>query len=297
MSDYYKILDVNKDASEKEIKKAYRKLALKHHPDKPGGNEEKFKEISEAYDVISNKEKRKMYDQYGKDGLNRGNAPDFHFSNQDASRIFEQFFNFGSNEINIPEFNLFNRLRKMKDNPLLYDVNCTLEELDYGTNKKIKITRNVYKRTGKIIKEEKVYNIDIRPGWKEGTKITYKCVGDVHEGMNREPADIIFTIHQKYNKSFRRESNNIIVNLDITLCEALIGFTKIIQSLRNEKLKISSDNVVKPNHKLIVKRKGFTIKNNVNNIDVRGDIVVICNVIFPNKLTDEQKEYIKQAFI
>ena len=65
MADYYKILGVNKNASEEEIKKAYRKLAHQYHPDRPGGNEKKFKEINEAYQTLSNKQKRSQYDRFG----------------------------------------------------------------------------------------------------------------------------------------------------------------------------------------------------------------------------------------
>ena len=83
--DYYKILEIQRNASEQDIKKAYRKLALKYHPDKCN-DDTKFKEISEAYQVLSDKEKRKIYDQYGKDGL-QGNI------HMNANDIFSMFFN------------------------------------------------------------------------------------------------------------------------------------------------------------------------------------------------------------
>jgi len=98
--DYYKILGVSRDADDKELKKAYRQLAMKWHPDKNPDNKEeanrRFQEIGEAYEVLSDEEKRKVYDQFGEDGLKQG-APDgsfqgFKFEQADASRIFEQFF-------------------------------------------------------------------------------------------------------------------------------------------------------------------------------------------------------------
>ena len=109
--DYYKILGVNKDADENEIKKAYRKLAIKYHPDKNLGNkeaEEKFKEINEAYEVLSDKDKRSKYDMYGKEGLNGG-------ANIDPMDIFNKMFG-GFND----PFNIFNFQRqKPKPKPII----------------------------------------------------------------------------------------------------------------------------------------------------------------------------------
>ena len=102
-SDYYDILGVSKSADDAAIKKAYRKLALKWHPDKNPDNKEeaeaKFKEVSEAYDVLSDKDKKSVYDRYGKDGLRgggagggTGGAPNFHFEFHSPEDIFKQFF-------------------------------------------------------------------------------------------------------------------------------------------------------------------------------------------------------------
>lgn len=105
MSDYYSVLEISKNATDSEIKKAYRKLALKWHPDKNPNNkataEEKFKHISEAYEVLSDKEKRGIYDKYGKEGLtgeasasgrNHGRAPNFNFHFSSPDDIFRNFF-------------------------------------------------------------------------------------------------------------------------------------------------------------------------------------------------------------
>jgi DnaJ-class molecular chaperone len=93
MSDYYEILGLNKTATNDEIKKAYRKLAMKYHPDKNPNNkeaEQKFKEISEAYGILSDEEKRKIYDKYGKEGLEHNGGMNFN-----PDDIFKHFFGFG----------------------------------------------------------------------------------------------------------------------------------------------------------------------------------------------------------
>lgn len=293
MTDYYKILGIEKNATDKEIKKAYRKLALKYHPDKPNGNEEKFKKIAQAYDILSDKEKRQNYDQFGESGEQQFNYP-----NQDASKIFEQFFKFDSFNDNddFSGINFFTSRRKRKDPPMSCNIICTLEELDKGITKKMKISRTIYKRNGQQQKEDNVYHVDIRPGWKEGTRITYPSVGDVHEGMNREPANIIFIIKEKAHALFKRNNNDLIINIELTFKESLLGFSKTIETLRNKKFKITSDEISYDNKKLIIYGKGMTIKNNNNDVNKRGNIIVVSKVKYPKKLTNQQRTHFEKAF-
>jgi molecular chaperone DnaJ len=141
--DYYEILGVNKDADKREIKKAYRKLALKYHPDKNPSKdaEEKFKEISEAYAVLSDDEKRQMYDQYGHAGIDQQYSSEDIFRNADFGDIFggmggfqdifNQFFGGG--------FSRGRRRRRGAD--LRYDTEISLEEAYNGVDKEIRIPR------------------------------------------------------------------------------------------------------------------------------------------------------------
>lgn len=144
--EYYNILKIPKNASQDEIKKAYRKLAIKYHPDKNPGDKEaenKFKEISEAYSVLSNEEKRKIYDKYGKEGLNQGDGMKF-----DPSEIFERFFSssFSSN-FEHPFSNFFRSSQQRSDvkkrsADIIVDCNVELKDLYCGKKLKRKATRN-----------------------------------------------------------------------------------------------------------------------------------------------------------
>lgn len=145
MSDYYKILGVEKNANETDIKKAYRKLAIKYHPDKNPGNkeaEEKFKEINEAYEVLSDNEKRKKYDMYGKEGLNGQMNPDF-----DPMKMFNEMF--GGNFGGFGGFNNFgfqHQKTKLKPKPIVQEIYFDLKDFFVGRTKKLKITREIYCR-------------------------------------------------------------------------------------------------------------------------------------------------------
>lgn len=138
MSEYYDILGVKKDASESELKKAYYKLSKQYHPDKNPGNkeaEEKFKEISEAYSILSDKEKRKIYDQYGKDGLKQNGMSDG-FKDFDPFDMFSSFFgSFGNN------FSKHEEHVKQKTRDVVAKCNVTIKDLYCGRTLKRKVTR------------------------------------------------------------------------------------------------------------------------------------------------------------
>merc|ERR550532_1147552 len=126
---FYKTLEVDKGSSEGDIKKAYRKLAVKHHPDK-GGDPEKFKEITHAYEVLSDPEKRRIYDERGEEGLEAGGGGD-------PSDIFESFFGGGGRRGGA------GGRRRQKTKDVVQPLKVTLEQLYSGATKKRAITRQV----------------------------------------------------------------------------------------------------------------------------------------------------------
>lgn len=260
--DYYQILGVSKGAADDEIKKAYRKLALKYHPDKnkSAGAEEKFKEIAEAYEVLSDKKKRDIYDKYGEDGL-KGGAGQGNSSNNysytfhgDPRATFAQFFGssnpfgnifgtggsmfddemdfddgfmrmshgppgmgaFRSQSFNVHGSPMGGRPReKVQDPAIEHDLYVSLEDIMRGCTKKMKISRRVLQADGTSRKEDKVLTINVKPGWKAGTKITFQKEGD--QGMHKIPADIVFIIRDKPHPIFKREGNDIRYSTSISL--------------------------------------------------------------------------------
>ncbi|VAI22916.1 unnamed protein product [Triticum turgidum subsp. durum] len=134
---YYEILGVPKDASQDDLKKAYRKAAIKNHPDK-GGDPEKFKELAQAYEVLSDPEKREIYDQYGEDALKEGMGGG---GMHDPFDIFQSFFGGGGNPFGGGGSSRGRRQRRGED--VVHPLKVSLEELYNGTSKKLSLARNV----------------------------------------------------------------------------------------------------------------------------------------------------------
>ncbi|CAN6345141.1 unnamed protein product [Urochloa humidicola] len=199
--DYHKVLGVGRGATDDELKKAYRRLAMKYHPDKnPSPQADSlFKQVSEAYDVLSDPQKRAIYDQYGEDGLKAGAPPPsagahghgFRFNPRSAEEIFSEIFGGafpgagprtpgGGIPHGFPGFggaagpgeaSSGGLLRKAP--PIERQLACSLEDLYKGATKKMKISRDVFDAAGKPTNVEEILTIDIKPGWKKGTKITF----------------------------------------------------------------------------------------------------------------------------
>ena len=347
----YDILNVSKDATDSEIKKSYRKLALKYHPDRNQDNKEeceaKFKEISAAYDVLSDKQKKEKYDKFGMDAVNSG-GPDINpfdlFSN-----IFNgesNNFNGGSNIFEGGMFNMFNQSKTRAKNRI-EKIKVSLE--DIYNEKKIKInykkrivcdscngSGGMYKSSilicnacegkGRITKI-----VQIGPGMISQTNQTcYKCNGKgktikpnelckkcngnkiitetnqitvelnksitdnskivVREGgdyciESKSYGDLVFEVEIKKHKLFRRDKNNLHYTKKLLLTEALCGTQFVLNHLDNRSLLVKLDNVIKPGFKQKIIGEGMTIDN---------DLILEFEIIFPNKISNERKKYIKK---
>jgi len=348
--DYYKTLGIAKGATDEEVKKAYRKMALKYHPDKnkSAGAEEKFKEIAEAYEVLSDKKKREVYDQYGEEGLTGGmggggggnNNFTYTFHGDPratfaqffgTSNPFESFFNMpgmaggtgghqaffndgmdgmdgddpfaslgglgsglgaGFGPTRTPfrsqSFNVGSGPKKDKqqDPPVEHDLYVSLDDICKGVTKRMKISRRVVANDGTARKEEKVLTINVKPGWKSGTKITFQREGD--QAPNKIPADIVFIIRDKPHPHFKREGSDLRHVCKITLREALCGVMVDIPTLAGERLPINLANeVVKPSTVKRITGYGLPYPKEPAR---RGDIMVSFDIQFPDRLSQNTKD-------
>jgi len=348
--DYYKILGISKGAADDEIKKAYRKLALKFHPDKnkAPGAEEQFKLVAEAYEVLSDKKKREVYDQYGEEGLKgtpggggghggmggmSGGGPGFTYTYHGDPRAtfaqffgtsdpFASFFSMGglghgglggnlfddddheSNFINFgapggrrtQSFNIHgspNKTRdyQQQDSAVEHDLYVSLEDIDRGCTKKMKISRNVIAPDGSKRKEDKVLTINVKPGWKAGTKITFPREGDQTTG--KIPADIVFIIRDKPHPTFKRENCDIRYTAKVCLRDALCGTIVEVPTLGGQPLQLNlTSRIIKPSTVEKIPGKGLPYPKEQNR---RGDLLVSFDVQFPDKLQPDTKDLLKDV--
>ena len=357
--DYYSILGVKKGASDEELKRAYRKLALKYHPDKnkAAGAEEKFKEIGEAYDVLSDPKKKQVYDQFGEEGLkgsgNGGGGPGGHshpgFSDGgftytyhgDPRATFSQFFGTsnpfemfmnggvpgghrstgGVEGMDIDGIGLedllggfgghpgrggggpqrsytFNgndmgghqhygpKQTRVQDTTIEKEIHVTLEDISKGVDKKMKISRRVFDEMGNSKAEEKILTVNVKPGWKSGTKVTFAKEGDKIPG--KIPADIAFVIRDKPHALFTRDGSNIIYTHKLNLRDALCGSVLEIPTLDGRKQGLNlMDEVIKPNTVKKLQGYGLPFPKEPTR---KGDLIVKFDIQFPDRLSGAAKD-------
>ncbi|KAL5559644.1 hypothetical protein UlMin_035855 [Ulmus minor] len=172
----------------------------------------------------------------------------------------------------------------LKQPPIERKLECTLEELCYGCQKKIKITRDVLKNNGKIVQEEELVTIKVKPGWKKGTKIKFEGMGNEKPGQY--PADIVFVVAEKRHPLFRREGDDLELAVEIPLVKALTGCNISIPILGGEKMKVTVQDVIYPGYEKIIPGEGMP---NPKDRASRGNLKVTFLVNFPTRLSDEQR--------
>ena len=290
--DYYSILGVDKNASQEDIKKAYRKLARKHHPDvnpNDAASSKKFQQINEANEVLSDPEKRKKYDQYGKDWAH---AEQFEQARREQQR--QQPFGGGGQRFSAEDFGsgdfseFFESLfggrpqgqgrRTAKFRGQDYESELKIDLTDAYTTHKQTLTIN-----GKNVR------ITIPAGIEDGQKIRLKGHGG--EGVNGGPAgDLYITFSIVNNTPFKRMGNDLYINQDIDLYTALLGGEITVDTLGG-KLKLKVKPETQNGTKVRLKEKGFPVYKEEGKF---GDLYVTMHVKLPTNLTEKQKELIKQ---
>jgi molecular chaperone DnaJ len=332
--DYYDILGISRDASTEDIKTAFRKLARQYHPDvsKEADAEEKFKEINEAYGVLSDPQKRSRYDQFGRAGLGEmGGMPDY--ATMDFSDIFEQFFG-----INMGGGGRSRRPRRGRDLQVRLDL--TFEEAVFGVEKTIEVTRNEICGTcrgsgaepgtnpqkcstcggrgevrqvrqtifgsmmqsgtcptcggrGEMIttpchtcrgsgQERKT--VQVPAGVDNGTQI--RLAGEGEPGSLGGPqGNLYLLLAVREHKFFKRRENDILLNLDINIAQAVLGAEVEVPTVDGSaKLKIPAG--TQPGKVFTLKARGVPYLRKSG----RGEQMVLINVEIPSKLSKEQRE-------
>jgi DnaJ-class molecular chaperone len=272
--DYYATLGIQRNASDAEIKKAYRSMAMKYHPDR-GGDEKKFKEISQAYEYLSDPQKKQIIDlggdpnaQQGAGGF--GQSPfEFHFNSGNMNDIFG---NFG--------FGGFGRQPQRRNRSLNVNVEITLEDVLSGKDFTAEVS---------IPGKNKMINIQIPPGIEHGQQIRYEGMGD-DSIPSLKPGDLLVNIVVREHGRYRREGTSLIMDREVNVWDAILGASIDIQTLDNKTLSIKLPPGTQPDTVLSCKGEGLPNMRTRQ----RGNMLIRIKVSIPKILNPEQINLIQQ---
>ena len=306
--DYYQILGVSKSASPEEIKKAYRKLALKYHPDRNKGDkssEAKFKEVSEAYAVLSDSEKKKKYDTFGAEGFQSKFSQEDIFRGFDLGSIFREFglggagrgqnifsqifggmggagqyqYRSGGSPFGSTSTGFHSHAQEIKGQNLVYELPLTLEELSTTTNKVIS-----YQVGGR---EEKV-SVKVPAGIAAGQKLRLQRKGKASP-YGGPPGDLYIQIKVLDHPVFRRENDDLYTKQEVKFSEATLGTEIEISTIDQKTLKLRIPPGTQNNAKFRLKGYGLPHMHGQG----RGDTIVEISIAVPKKLNKKQRSLLK----
>jgi DnaJ-class molecular chaperone len=272
---YYETLGLKRGASPDDIKKAYRSMAMKHHPDR-GGDEHKFKEIEEAYRTLSDPDKKNLIDSGIDPNKQQGfsnrwqNGPfEFHFGGQPDMEDIFQHFGFG-----------FQNRRPMRNKSYNVNIKVTLEDVLSG--------KDVDAEIGLPNGKKKLINIKIPPGVENGQHIRYQGMGD--DSYRDSPAgDLIVNIFVENHNKFSRDNDQLIYNHTISVWDAMLGTKLQLETLDKKNIDIFIPPGTQSETYLSCKGEGLP---NVRT-KRRGNLLIKITVSIPRVLTDEQKTIIE----
>lgn len=302
--DYYEVLGINKSASQDEIKKAYRKAAVQYHPDKEGGDEAKFKEASEAYEVLSNAEKKQRYDQFGHAGVGTSAASggagpaagawsgfggaggqrvhvNFEDLGVDIGDIFDQFFGGGGG------FGRSQRQQRGRD--VQTRMTISFEEAVKGIDQREieydKISRN---NDGSTDRKRTSFKMKIPAGIDDGAVIRLKGYGE-SIGSAGPAGDLLVEVRVKPHKKFIREGDLVLSTESVSMMDAALGTKIDVETVDGVKtLKIPAG--TQPGTDFRIRGAGVPHVRGTG----RGDHIVQLKVEVPKKLTKKQKSLLEE---
>lgn len=325
---YYDILEISKSATEAQLKRAYRKLALKYHPDKNPGDETattKFAEINHAYEILSDAKKRKVYDQHGEEGLKQHEQQNAGGGGGQGD-IFSQFFGGGFGGFGGFGGGQQEEEQELRGENVVVQLEVTLKDLYVGRSMKVIRDKNIIKpakgtrkcncknkmvtkQVGpgmyqqfqqqecetcanvKYAREETFLTVEVDPGMRDGQEISFFEEGE--PVIDGEPGDLKFNIKAAAHPKFRRDNNNLHYEMTISLVDALVGFDTTIEHLDGHKVKVVSTTVTKPGEVKKISNEGMPLYGRAQKF---GDLSIHFTVAFPAILSEQQKKVIKETF-
>jgi len=270
--DYYNTLGIPKSASEADIKTAYRKMAMKHHPDR-GGDEKKFKEVTEAYETLSDPQKKQMFDM-GVDpnaqhtSYRQGSPFEFHFNTGNFEDVFSNF-GFGGRPVR-------------KNKTLNVNIEVALEDILKG--------RVIDAEIGIPNGNKRLVNIEVPPGIESGQQIRYRGMGE-HTLKDVPPGDLIVNVLVKQHSVFQRQGDMLMIKKFISPWDAILGSEITIETIDKKTLTIGIPAGTQPDTVLSCRGEGLPNMRT----KVRGNLLIKIQIEIPKNLNSEQKDVVEQT--
>jgi DnaJ-class molecular chaperone len=321
--DFYQLLGVNSGASESEVKRAFRRKSVEFHPDKNSGDEKAaamFRKINRAHEVLTDKDKKHVYDQFGEDVLERYERGEKQLQRGPNSKLevevtLEELFKGVTKYMTISRDVMCKKCKGTgaKDGKLKKCTKChgrgvVMQNVNVGIGMTMQMQQHCPKCGGqgvisakkcevchgnKVHAESKTLNIVVEPGMQNEEKIIFER--DAQQQPDVIPGDVIVILKQKKHSKFGRIDDDLYYDMKITLEEALLGFSKPIKMLDGRSIEIRSEpnEIVQPFSWKIIEEEGMPVKNNSS---VKGKLHVKFIVGIPKKLSSNQREIVQEIF-
>ena len=264
MKNFYDTLGVAETASEKEIKNAFKALAKKYHPDQ-GGDENKFKEINEAYDTLKNSEKRQEYDAMRKYGTRGGNRQGNEFFSEDIFQDFFSGFGFAPGRGQARVY----KSRPRVNQSINIRITLSIKEVYHATEKTI----SVRLPSGR----DEIVSIKIPAGVQNGAVFKYKGLGDDTDS-NLGRGDLLCTIQVLDSDGYTRKGNDLYSDKTISCFDAIRGVEFKIRTLDDRTLSVKVPPGTQPNSSIMLKAQGMPVHDTLN---IKGNMYIRINIVIP----------------
>ncbi|GBF89666.1 hypothetical protein Rsub_02836 [Raphidocelis subcapitata] len=304
--DYYEVLGVPRNSDDVEIKKAYRRLALRHHPDVDPGEDSarEFALVAEAYDVLSNPRHKGVYDLYGEQQLKAGGEGEEPYAfdwEAGPAAVFARFFGtanpYEALEVLSKRFEQLTAAKEPpKPQPTTVDLPVTLEELHSGASKSVSRARRAFGDAGEPMAETRRLEVKVEPGMADGTVFVFEGEGDAAApGAPQGPLELV--LRAAPHPRFRRAGCDLVHTVRLPLYNALAGGSVAVETLDGRTLDVPLDAIVTPGSVLRVPGEGLPKPGAAGGGGggKRGDLLLATELLFPSHLSLQQKLLLRGA--
>mmetsp|Transcript_99268 Transcript_99268/g.194928 ORF Transcript_99268/g.194928 Transcript_99268/m.194928 type:complete len:494 (+) Transcript_99268:64-1545(+) len=298
--DLYEILGLPDDSDEADIKKVYRKLSIKYHPDKNPDEESKnkFNEIRDAYEILNDPDKKILYDTGGMEAVKKHEKGEVQKGDDVGARLDVQLsdlYNGGTSKASINRRVVCRGCRAKPDSPKCRGCNrCPNEvktvHVQVGPGMFMQQQQEVPSKE-KCKQEDTIIDVQIEKGMRDGEQITFQRMAEQRPGML--PGNVVLTLKAIRHSKFERRGDDLHMNMQVSLREALLGWSQTIRHLDGHSVELGTSSVTKPFQIFQIKGEGMPHRDDPASF---GDLYVRVEVVFPTTLAKEQREQLVNIF-